>query len=288
MQRSLVVEFTKMNGAGNDFIVIDNRFFQFSVDDLSGIAVRYCPRRFGIGADGLLALDPPGSPDSDFRMRYVNADGSRGTMCGNGARCLVLFARSAGLGEDELHFETDAGPYRARVLESGRAVRLWLPPPYPSLDLTSERVPAEPDHELDVYPIWTGTEHAVCFVPDLEGLDVARVGARIRHHPGFAPAGVNVDFVQLGQTGGPDGVAEIHARTFEKGVEAETPACGTGSVAAAVAAVGRFLRSASRIAVRMPGGVLTVGIDRDDDRITGLYLEGPATAVYRGSFDYVP
>ncbi|MGB3541584.1 MAG: hypothetical protein WBA11_01545, partial [Rubrivirga sp.] len=126
-RQALVVPFTKMSGAGNDFVVLDNRFLRFSVDELDALATRFCPRRTGVGADGLLALDEPqgrrshpdGDPGAHFRMRYRNADGSLGTMCGNGARCLARFAARAGLGDGgdtvSLAFQTDGGDYRARV-----------------------------------------------------------------------------------------------------------------------------------------------------------------------------
>src|SRR5690606_7040767 len=124
------VPFTKMHGAGNDFIVLDNRFMHFSAAELAALAQRFCPRRFGVGADGLLALSPSDEPGIDFRMEYVNPDGSRAGMCGNGARCLARFARSAGLEAEPLTFRADAGVYRASVPPEPEApVRLFVPPP---------------------------------------------------------------------------------------------------------------------------------------------------------------
>ncbi len=130
MQRKLILEFTKMNGAGNDFIVIDNRFYNFSDDELADLARRFCPRHVGIGADGVLAFARPTDAAHHYRMRYVNADGSIGTMCGNGACCLARYARHAGLLDETMRFESDAGVYRAFVPPEPEApVRLFVPPP---------------------------------------------------------------------------------------------------------------------------------------------------------------
>ncbi|HEX7070377.1 MAG TPA: diaminopimelate epimerase, partial [Rhodothermales bacterium] len=130
MHRKLVLEFTKMNGAGNDFIVVDNRFYHFSDQELSDLARKLCPRRFAVGADGVLAFSHPREKEHDYRMIYYNADGSRGTMCGNGARCLARFAHDAGMVRDELRFESDAGVYRA-IVDGGSddSVRLFVQPP---------------------------------------------------------------------------------------------------------------------------------------------------------------
>ncbi|MEX0747169.1 MAG: diaminopimelate epimerase [Rhodothermales bacterium] len=277
----LVVEFTKMNGAGNDFVVIDNRFFHFSDAELSAMAPRLCRRRFGIGADGILAYNPPENPDHHFRMRYVNADGSIGTMCGNGARCLSRFARRAGLNETNMVFETDAGVLRAHVPERDDApVRIYLSPPR-SFTAEKDLESAEAREAGPVHYIWTGTEHAVCFVGDVDKVPVERWGPAIRRDPALLPAGANVDFVQASA----DGSAVLRARTYEKGVEGETLACGTGAVASAIAArlTGRV--AGDRIDVEMPGGTLTVGFQVKGIEVTDVYLEGPAEVVYRGTVE---
>jgi len=276
---ALVVPFTKMNGAGNDFIVLDNRFLRFSDAELEALARTFCPRRTGVGADGLLALDDV--EGVDFRMRYRNADGSLGTMCGNGARCLARFAARAGLGEDvdgtiHLAFETDGGPYRAAV--QGRAasgpVTLDVPPP-------RDFGPSGLD---GVLTIWTGTEHAVTFADDVDAVDLADLGPRVRHDPAFAPTGANVNVVQVA---GPD---RVRVRTFEKGVEAETLACGTGAMASALAAAldGRIAVGAERqrVAVEMPGGTLGVGFRLDGGEVCDLTLDGPAETVYEGTLEW--
>lgn len=273
----IIVEFTKMNGAGNDFIVIDNRFYRFSDEELSGFARRLCPRRKGIGADGLLAFNAPDDAGHDFRMRYVNADGTIGTMCGNGARCLVLFARRAGLDASEMRVETDAGVFRAEGSEDG-PVRIYQ---HALADYTPHRV-LRSMSEMDVadaHYIWTGTEHLVCFVDHVADIPVGAWGPAIRQDEALAPAGANIDFVEVIDDN------RLLVRTYEKGVEAETLACGTGAVASAVVARMLERTDSDRIDVDMPGGRLTVGFRLEERGVQDLYLEGPAEAVYRGTFE---
>ena len=290
MQRKLVLEFTKMNGAGNDFVVLDNRFYFFTDEELAALARRLCRRHTGIGADGLLALAPPGDAAHDFRMRYVNADGSFGTMCGNGARCLARFARLAGLAGEPLRFESDAGLCLASVPdvqegENAAPVRLFLQPPQHF----------QPDRAMEgeaarksgpVHYVWTGVEHAVCFVPDVRRTSVERHGPAIRRDSALAPAGANADFAEVVQPGDMDGTpALLRVRTFEKGVEAETEACGTGAVAAAVVARLLGYTAADVTDVEMPGGLLTVGFRLDGPDVRDVYLEGPAEVVFRGTVE---
>ena len=273
MKRRLVVEFTKMSGAGNDFIVIDNRFYHFSAEEFADMAPRICTRRHGIGADGILALEDPQTPSAQFRMLYFNADGSEGTMCGNGARCLARYAVNAGIPAGTLIFDTASGPYTAHVpASSDQPVRLHLRPAAdwrPSLLLSSDRpLPTE-----DIHYLWTGTEHVVCFVPDVRRVAVRELGRQIRNDPTLAPQGANVNFVQR------DGPSRLIMRTYEKGVEAETLACGTGAVAAALSAQYLGYVSADLVEVAMPGGTVRVGTG------TSMFLEGPARPIYRGSFE---
>ncbi|HIG73193.1 MAG TPA: diaminopimelate epimerase [Bacteroidetes bacterium] len=275
-RQALVVPFTKMNGAGNDFIVLDNRFLHFSTDELAELARRFCPRRTGVGADGLLALDD--AEDADFRMRYRNADGSLGTMCGNGARCLARFAARAGLGREadgatHLTFETDGGRYSARV--TAEAVELDVPAP------RAFEVEAPASALGTVHPIWTGTEHAVVFVDRVEDAPVAEEGARLRQHEAFAPTGTNVNFVERQADG-----ATVRVRTFEKGVEVETLACGTGALASALVAHRAGGLAATAITVEMPGGALGVSFRDEGGEIRDLRLSGPAETVYEGTLEW--
>lgn len=268
-----------MNGAGNDFIVIDNRFFHFSDEELADIARRFCPRRTGIGADGILAFAPPRQEAHHFRMRYLNADGSIGTMCGNGARCLARFARRAGIEDREMLFETDVGVLRADVPRAETyPVRIYLPPPQAFAE-DRELASGEAKEAGPFHTIWPGTEHAVCFVADVSETPVERWGPAVRHDASLMPTGANVDFVQIVNG------AVLKARTFEKGVEAETLACGTGAIASAV--VARLLGHVDqdRIDIAMPGGTLTVGFRFEGRNVGDVYLEGPADVVYRGTIE---
>ncbi len=276
--RRLVVEFTKMEGAGNDFIVVDNRFYHFTPAELRDLALRYAPRRTGIGADGLLALETPDRPGADFRMRYLNADGSVGTMCGNGARCLARYARSVGMESEPLVFDTDAGRYEAGVPTDDDAdVRLTLPP---HRDFGRREVlPVDGVGEEACF-VWTGTEHLVVFVETVDAAPVSTAGPALRRDAALGPAGANVNFVEV------TGRQRLRVRTFEKGVEAETLACGTGATASAVVArlAGRV--DAGPVQVEMPGGRLTVEIVGDPECPERMVLSGPARSVFRGTFEW--
>ena len=284
ISRKLIVEFTKMSGAGNDFIVVDNRFYHFTDEELSRLARRWCVRRASVGADGLLAFAMPEDEKHHFRMRYVNADGTS-SMCGNGARCLARFARLTGIEDEEVVFETDAGLYRAHVpADPSAPVRLFLPPPekYDPARRLEQR--AKGIESADY--LWTGAHHAVCFVPSVAETPVSVWGPAIRRDAAFAPEGTNVDFVEVVAEGGDGERAALQVRTYEKGVEAETLACGTGAVAAALTAHLRGLIHGEVVEVHMPGGTLTVGWRGAGQE--GLYLEGPADVVYRGTMEVEP
>lgn len=284
MQRKLVLEFTKMNGAGNDFIVLDNRFYYFSDDELSNLAQRFCPRRTGIGADGLLAYSLPKDDAHHYRMQYYNADGSLGTMCGNGARCLARFARFAGVTDEDLSFESDAGIYRAHVPADPHApVRLYVQPPQHYRPNCALQAPL-PDGVPPVHYIWPGVEHVVLFADDAAAAPVGTWGPAIRRNEALAPAGANVNFVQVLSNGG-EGRGALRVRTFEKGVEEETLACGTGAMASALVARLQGKVHTETVDVHMPGGTLSVGFRLDGEAVSDLYLEGPAEAVYRGTVE---
>ncbi len=278
----LVVPFTKMHGAGNDFLVLDNRFFHLSEGELAALARRFCPRRFGVGSDGLLALDPAAAEGHAYRMRFHNPDGSRAGMCGNGARCLARFARAAGLadgpGTATFTFGSDAGEYRAAVPKDPAApVRLFVPPP------TGFREAVPLADGSSVAFVHTGTHHAVRITADVDGADLETLAPPIRHDPAFAPEGANVNLVE------PVGPDAVRVRTFEKGVEAETLACGTGALAAAV--VARLTGAVERVPVevRARGGTLSVGFAvGEGGAVQDLYLEGPAVTVFSGVLEVDP
>lgn len=259
-----------MNGAGNDFVMVDNRDGSRSLDR-ERIAL-LCDRHRGIGADGLIALE--GTPELP-RMRYYNADGGEAEMCGNGARCFARFAaRLIGLQERTFSFQTMAGPISAELL--GDQVRLRMSEPH-SLQL-AHSLKIE-DSDLEVHSINTGVPHAVTFVSDLEGTPVIAQGRAIRNHQRFAPSGTNANFAQVLAPG------SLAIRTYERGVEDETLACGTGVVASAL--IHHLHTGApSPIQVRVRGGdTLEVGFQIQDGHPTSVTLTGPADFVFEGSLE---
>lgn len=270
--------FAKMNGAGNDFILIDNREDKISLGEE---AVRFlCGRRRGIGADGLILLDPGG--DVDFRMRYYNSDGREAEMCGNGARCVALFADRLGLGkktngETRLRFVAAPGPMEATIRGERVAVRMTDATGY------EEKVSiAVANREEIVHLIDSGVPHAVTVENDVNQLSndsIVERGRAIRNHSRFSPAGANANFVSVR----PDRTIDI--RTYERGVEAETLACGTGSVAAAVVAH-RLGLAVSPVTLHTRGGEsLVVSFEETKEGATDIVLEGPAAINFEGSVD---
>ena len=236
----------------------------------------------------MLALSPPtpggAEEEHDYRMDFVNPDGSRAGMCGNGARCLARFARAAGLTSEPLVFQSDDGVYRASVPDDPAApVRLFVPSP--------KRF--DPERALraggSVPTIWTGTDHAVVFVRDVETANVGKIGPRIRHDAALAPEGANVNFVQVLDETAAEGAARVRVRTFEKGVEAETLACGTGALAAAIVARLMDRVGGEVVEVEARGGTLRVGFRFDGDAehpvVRDLWLEGPAVTVFQGMLE---
>jgi diaminopimelate epimerase len=261
--------FTKMNGAGNDFVMLDNRDGALALSDAQ--IARLCDRHRGVGADGLLAVEPAQGA-ADWRMRYYNADGAEAEMCGNGARCFARFVQKIAPGQGEsIRFETPAGVISARL--EGELVSLGMSEPGAFADGVSLDVAGE---ALTVYAINTGVPHAVVLVDNLDGTDVRRLGAALRHHHKFQPRGTNVNFVrQLG----PQALA---IRTYERGVEAETLACGTGVVASALT-LAALTGAASPISVLVKGGdTLNVAFERTAEGFRQVVLTGPADFVFAG------
>lgn len=263
------LEFTKMNGAGNDFVMVDNRDGSHSLD--RDRIARLCDRHRGIGGDGLIALE--GTSELP-RMRYYNADGGEAEMCGNGARCFARYAASlTGHTEGGLTFLTMAGPITAELLP-GERVRLRMSEPH-SLQLAhSLKVEGR---DLEVHSLNTGVPHAVVFVTDLQSTPVVSWGRALRHHPRFAHAGTNANFAQV------LGPSSLAIRTYERGVEDETLACGTGVVAAALI---YHLRSQapSPISVQVKGGdTLEVGFELENGHPKEVSLAGPADFVFKGT-----
>jgi diaminopimelate epimerase len=265
----MLLEFTKMNGAGNDFVMVDNRDGSRSLTKNQIAAL--CDRHRGIGGDGLIAVE--GTPDMP-RMRYYNADGGEAEMCGNGARCFARYAaRLTGQKEGSLPFVTMAGPITAELLPDER-VRLRMSEPH-SLQLAhSLKVDGA---DLEVHSLNTGVPHAVTFVSDLEATPVVAQGRALRHHPRFASAGTNANFAEVLAPG------SLAIRTYERGVEDETLACGTGVVASALI---YHLRSQapSPISVKVRGGdTLEVGFQLENGHPKNVTLSGPADFVFEGT-----
>ena len=265
------IDFTKMHGAGNDFVVVDGRAARLPAD-LAAWVRRVCDRRRSVGADGVLILVP--AERADFRMRYFNADGGEAEMCGNGARCIARFAAGRGVGGPELVFETLSGPIRAEV--GPAAVRVHL----------GEARAVRPERAVAGFPgppvvsLDTGVPHAVAFVPDVDRVPVEEWGRALRRHPEFAPAGTTADFVQV------KGPRRIAVRTYERGVEAETLACGTGVTASAVAAVlARGCATPMQVEAHS-GDLLTVDFRREGGRVVDMTLEGPAVTAFEGHMEW--
>jgi diaminopimelate epimerase len=263
------LSFTKMNGAGNDFVMLDNRnlSLQLSKDEIEKI----CDRHRGIGADGLLAVEPA-TNGADFKMRYYNADGGEAEMCGNGARCFARFVNKLhGNSLKAVKFETLAGVIGAEFI--GDQVRINMSTPH-SLKLRQSL--NVDDSMLEVHSVNTGVPHAVVFVDYLEQTDVQRLGAGLRYHEAFAPRGTNANFVKV------TGPGSISIRTYERGVEGETLACGTGMVACAL--IYHELHNApSPIAVLVKGGdTLQIGFEKKGDTYENVTLHGPADFVFQG------
>jgi diaminopimelate epimerase len=263
------VAFHKMNGSGNDFIIIDNRRRGLPMSDPGEFAVRVCRRKVSAGADGLILVE--NASTADFKWRFFNSDGSVAEMCGNGARCVARFAYRQEICGPTMTFETLAGIIRARVSDS--RVKVTLPKPV-SLKLDYE-ISLE-QGPLLVSSVNTGVPHVVVPVDDPEQPDVLALGREIRFHPHFSPAGTNVNFVSPGQGG------SLNIRTYERGVEGETLSCGTGTVAAALVGVSRGEVASPVPVVTRSGETLTVHVEREGDDIREVCLEGDTRLVYEG------
>jgi len=263
------LSFWKMSGSGNDFILVDNRRSAVPAAAGPALARRLCARGFGVGADGLILIER--SREADFAWRFYNADGSEAAMCGNGGRCAARFAFLRKIAPSRMRFLTGAGLIRAEV--HGDRVKLELPPP----SGYRERVPVEvADRPVEAGFILVGVPHAVLHAESLESVPVAEWGRPLRHHAAFGPAGTNVNFYRV------EGPRALRVRTYERGVEGETHACGTGSVATAlVAAAAGLVRSP--VTVTTSGGEkLRVYFRLRGGRFTEVFLEGGADVVYEG------
>ena len=265
------LRFTKMNGAGNDFVLLDNRLGDLQ---LSGAQIaRLCDRHRGIGADGVLVLERPAN-GADFRMRYYNADGGEAEMCGNGARCFARYTNQVAGPLEKLSFETPAGVIVAAL--EGERVTLKMSDPK---DLRLDLEVAVLNENIRCHYVDSGVPHVVIPMPEIAQAKVRELGAAIRHHERFAPRGANVNFLER------RGESQIAIRTYERGVEDETLACGTGVVASAlIFAATENVGGPIRVLVK-GGDELEVGFKREGDRFTNVTLSGPADFVFEGTVD---
>lgn len=267
--------FTKMQGGGNDFVIIDNRTNMEQLKDGKEAAKRLCHRKFGIGADGLILIENPTATHTTthFRWRFFNADGSEAEMCGNGARCAARFAHLSRIAPAQMRFETLAGIIEAEICDDSEQVRIRLSNPK-NLE-TDISLPLQ-QHNVTVHHINTGVPHTIMFVPDIGQAPVVESGRTIRYHEAFQPKGTNVNFVQVLNP------FEISIRTYERGVEDETLACGTGATASAIiSAVKGLCRPPVKVQTR-GGDVLTIDFRLNAEGVRDVFLTGPAVVVFTG------
>ena len=252
--------FYKYQGTGNDFVMIDNRDGHFSKNNTSTIA-RLCDRRFGIGGDGLILLEE--DPETDFRMVYFNSDGNESSMCGNGGRCIVAFAKEIAVIKDSTVFNAIDGKHEARIAADG-TVSLRMK------DVDSLMA------TVDYVFLDTGSPHHVELVDDLRELDVKMAGSKIRYSELYGKTGSNVNFVKQ------EGDDIFAVRTYERGVEDETLSCGTGVTAVAIAMNALGKTEADTVKLLVEGGELQVSFTKLDSKYTDVYLTGPTKLVFSG------
>ena len=267
-QTTSKMKFWKYQGAGNDFVLLDQRQAQPIARTDTALIARLCDRRFGIGADGLILLQQQAG--YDFEMVYFNADGRESSMCGNGGRCIAAFAEDLGISAGHCRFLAIDGPHEARIRRAqpgnGEA-KYWV-------ELKMTDVPGIEQQDVDTYILNTGSPHYVHFVPTVEGVDMVAAGRAVRYSERFREAGINVNLVEATPTG-------LRIRTYERGVEDETLACGTGVTAAALAYALRH-KTAEETTVEARGGTLAVRFRADGAGFREVWLCGPATPVFEG------
>ncbi|SEG05533.1 diaminopimelate epimerase [Flavobacterium urumqiense] len=257
------IEFYKYQGTGNDFVMIDNRSNFFPKENIQLIA-RLCDRRFGIGGDGLILLE--NDIETDFKMVYYNSDGNKSSMCGNGGRCLVAFAKKLNVIQDNSTFTATDGVHHASIADSGN-VSLQM------IDVVDIKI--TPDYVF----MNTGSPHHIELVDDLEHYNVKESGARIRYGELYGKQGSNINFVKkIDET-------TFSLRTYERGVEDETLACGTGATAVAIAMNVLGETKANSIDLNVEGGKLVVSFDEKEGKFTNVFLKGPAEFVFKGTID---
>ena len=264
------IPFYKMSGAGNDFIIIDNRKPIVTNANLTDFIRSVCRRKLSAGADGLILIET--SESCDFRWRFFNSDGSKAEMCGNGARCAARFAHMNGIAGTTLSFETEAGVIHARISQD--RVKVKMPD---SSDLKLAYPLALSDRSLEISSINTGVPHVVVMVEQIDNVEVVALGKEIRFHPDFAPAGTNANFVYRSKPN------EIMVRTYERGVEEETLACGTGAIASAIISACQLDMNSPIDVQTRSGAYLTIHFSEEAGQFNDVLMEGDARVIYTGA-----
>ncbi len=263
------IKFNKMNCSGNDFIIINNMDKKFDTDTFKKYVPYICKRKLSVGADGLIILEP--SENVDFKWRFFNSDGSEAEMCGNGARCASKFSVINNISPNKLRFETLAGIIEADVYE--HSVKIKMTPPH---DIKIDYKILIDGKKYYISSINTGVPHVVKFVKELENYDVKKMGREIRYNTIFQPSGTNVNFVSV------EDRQTIKIRTYERGVEDETLACGTGSVASAIIAYKKGFMKLPIYVKNMGGEIIKIDINQINDIQYDVFLEGEVANIYEG------
>lgn len=270
------IDFWKMHGAGNDFILVDDRKLSFPAGDPKWLA-QICRRARGIGAEGIILLQTSDQPNIDFRMRFFNPDGKEAEMCGNGARCAARLAHDIGLASSTMRIQTTAGIITAELDRNN--VRIGMTAPK---DWNLNIVLVIDGKKFVCHSVNTGVPHTVIETENLVSCNVHEIGKTVRFHKQFTPAGTNVNFVKVLSK------HELAIRTYERGVEAETLACGTGITASSLI-MARLKKVYPPVKVHSAGGdLLEVDFIMSDDNVGNVTLRGPAEYVFRGQIEYQP
>jgi diaminopimelate epimerase len=262
------IEFYKMSGSGNDFIIIDNRNNIVDESDLSNFIVNVCRRKMSVGADGVILVENTGN--ADFKWRFFNSDGSVAEMCGNGARCVARFAYLNNIAGSTMSFETLAGLVKAEVIEERVKVKMTDP-----FDLETDDTVELKNGLASICSINTGVPHVVMVKNSIDDIDIVKIGREIRYHDRFSPAGTNVNFAcQVKEN-------TIAIRTYERGVEDETLACGTGAVASAIVMAHKMKLDTPISVLTRSGGYLSISFKEKEGQYCDIYLEGDARIIYK-------